>query len=242
MTRTAKFLALGLALGLLGLTGCSGQSTPTVDANAVYTQAAGTVQAALTSAAAQTPSATPTTAPTSTTEPTQAATEAPTAASSPSSQPSPVVVMTATQALSPDRAIWVSQSPADGATYNPGDTFTMTWKVKNTGTTTWSTSYLLRFYAGDQMAGAATVAFPKTVAPNDTVELSVPLKAPSNPGKYLGNWVLTNADGVNFYPVTIQITVNTAPTATKTNVPATATSTQAATATSTAEPTATPTP
>ncbi len=234
MSRYAKFLALGLALGLMGLAGCSGKATPTIDANAVYTQAAGTVQAALTSAAAQTPSATPTAAPTGTSEPTQVASVAPTAASVPSSQPTAAAVMTATQILSPDRAQWLSQSPADGTSFNPGDSFAMTWKVKNTGTTTWSTGYLLRFYAGDQMGGVATAAFPKQVVPNDTVELTVQLKAPSTPGKYLGNWVLTNADGVNFYPVTIQIGVNTAPTATNTPVPATATST--------ASPSATPIP
>src|SRR5690242_17405395 len=96
MSHQAKILALSLAVGLLALTACAGPSTPTVDPNTVYTQAAGTVQAELTRVAAQTPSATPTIAPTDTAEPTQAPTEAaPTSASQPTqagATQAPVVV------------------------------------------------------------------------------------------------------------------------------------------------------
>jgi hypothetical protein len=125
----------------------------------------------------------------------------------------------------------------------------MTWTVKNTGTTTWSTKYLLRFYAGDQLGAPASAAFPKEVKPNDSIQLSVPMKAPSAAGKYLGNWVLTNADGVNFPTyLTIQVVVaNTAsatntnaPAATQTSTPLSATAVPTATSAPTPVPTATP--
>jgi hypothetical protein len=200
----------------------------------VYTQAAGTVQAELTRVAAQTPSATPTLAPTDTAEPTQAPTEAaptsasqPTEAGAPAATQAPVAVATATRAALPDGAAWQSQTPADGTTYKPGEKFTVTWVVKNTGTTTWSTKYMIRFYAGDQMGGTASKAFPKEVKPNETVELSVDLVAPSNPGKYNGIWALTNADGLNFSPG-VSIAISVANGASATPSPATVTPTPTA--------------
>lgn len=237
MYRFARILALSLGIGGLALAGCSPKAAPTIDANTVYTQAAGTVQAELTRVAALTPSPTATTAATATTAPTD--TPVPTDASQVTVTVQPTVALPTAAPSSPDKASWQSQTPADGTSFNPGDKFNMTWKVKNTGTSTWSTKYLLRFYAGDQMAGPATSAFPKDVAPNDTVELTVALTAPSSAGKYLGNWVLTNADGVNFYPVTIQISVANAPTATNTSA---ATATHTATSAATSVPSATPTP
>jgi hypothetical protein len=103
---------------------------------------------------------------------------------------------------------------------DPGQTFTVTWTIKNVGTTTWTTAYTLRFYAGDQMGGANT-NFVKEVKPNDSIEVSTKLTAPSNAGSYSGTWVLTNADGSNFCPITIPIVVGNAPAATNTSVPAT---------------------
>ncbi|MDD5367742.1 MAG: NBR1-Ig-like domain-containing protein [Anaerolineaceae bacterium] len=221
------------AAGALTLSACSAKATPTTDANAVYTQAAGTVQAELTKAGELTPSATVTTAPTSTTEPTQASTAA---ATVPTVGTSPVPVFTATRPVSPDRAEFVSQSVADNTKVNPGQQFTLTWKVKNVGTSTWTTAYLLRYYSGAQMGGAASTNFPKEVKPNETVEVGVNLTAPLSTGTYMGNWVMTNADGVNFFPLYIQIVVGNPPTVTITVVPS------ATTAATTEVPTNTPTP
>jgi hypothetical protein len=224
---------LVFAAGALTLSACGAKATPTIDANVVYTQAAGTVAAELTKAAALTPSATATTAPTNTSEPTQAPTEA---ATVPAVTTSPVPVFTATRPLSPDRAEYVSQSVADDSKLYSGQQFTLTWKIKNVGTSTWTTAYLLRYYSGAQMGGASSTNFPKEVKPNDTVDLSINLTAPQTTGTYMGNWVLTNADGVNFFPVYIQIVVGNPPTATITVVPS------ATTAATTEVPTNTPTP
>ncbi len=228
MLRTKKIAWLAcLAAGLLTLAACTpaATGTPTPDANAVYTQAAGTVQAALTEAAAQTPSATATTAPTNTAEAAVAPTQ-PQTAVSPTALVTPIPVSTATKASLPDKAQYVSQGIADDTKFDPGAGFTITWALKNIGTTTWTTKYLLRYYSGDQMGAPATVAFPKEVKPGETVELSVNMTAPTSAGTFISNWVMTNADGVNFYPVYIQIKVGNAPTATtapptETSAPAT---------------------
>ena len=100
----------GLIAGLLGLLlmtacGSSANATPTMDANAVYTQAAAVVQVALTNAAALTPSVTVTPISTNTPIPTgTVATQA--------SLPMPVTLPSITAPAIADKAIWISNDPA----------------------------------------------------------------------------------------------------------------------------------
>lgn len=88
----------------------------------------------------------------------------------------------------------------DGTSIAPGATFTKTWRLKNIGTCTWTTSYALVFSAGDPIGAPqpATVNFPSSVAPGQTVDLSVNLTAPKTAGHYIGFWKLRNASGVLF--------------------------------------------
>ena len=86
----------------------------------------------------------------------------------------------------------------DGTNVLPGLTFTKTWRLKNVGTCTWSTSYALVFASGDQLGGASSVNLPCSVAPGQTVELSVSLTAPTAAGHYIGYWKLRNASGTPF--------------------------------------------
>ena len=86
----------------------------------------------------------------------------------------------------------------DGTTYAPGNTFTKTWRLKNVGTCTWTTSYAMIFDNGDKMGGPDSVAMPQTVAPGQNVDISVNLTAPNAGGAYRGYWKFKNANGVPF--------------------------------------------
>ena len=86
----------------------------------------------------------------------------------------------------------------DGTSFKAGDTFDKTWRLKNIGSCTWSTSYKLVFDSGNQMDAPASVAFPTSVAPGQTVDLTVKMTAPSTPGLIRGYWRLKNAGGVLF--------------------------------------------
>ena len=85
----------------------------------------------------------------------------------------------------------------DGTNVAPGLTFTKTWRLKNIGTCTWTTSYTLVFSSGDPLSGS-TVQFPNRVAPGQTVDVSVALTAPTAPGHYIGFWQFKNAAGALF--------------------------------------------
>ena len=107
---------------------------------------------------------------------------------------------TATQPVSAcDRAEFVTDvSVPDGTVFPPGADFTKTWRLKNVGTCTWNTSYKLVFHTGEQMGGPAALNLPSTVAPGQSVDLSVDLKAPNTAGTYRGYWMFKNDKDVLF--------------------------------------------
>ena len=86
----------------------------------------------------------------------------------------------------------------DGTRYDPGATFTKTWRLRNIGTCTWTTSYTMVFDSGTQMGTTASVPFGSSVAPGGTIDLSVNMTAPSSAGHYIGYWKFKNASGTLF--------------------------------------------
>lgn len=86
----------------------------------------------------------------------------------------------------------------DGTSFAPNTAFTKTWRLKNIGTCTWTTSYSLVFDSGSKMGGPTSVNLPKSVAPGQTVDISISLTAPSSAGHYIGYWKFKNASGVLF--------------------------------------------
>jgi len=98
-----------------------------------------------------------------------------------------------------DRAQFVSDvTVPDGTRFDPGTAFKKTWRLKNVGTCTWTTSYSLVFDSGTQMGAPASIAFPASVAPGATVDLTVDMTAPTTAGRYIGYWKFKNASGVLF--------------------------------------------
>src|SRR5215218_1651389 len=82
----------------------------------------------------------------------------------------------------------------DGTRYDPGATFTKTWRLKNVGTCTWAKdTYTMVFDAGTQMGSTASVPFLSAVAPGSTIDLSVNMTAPNAAGHYFGYWKFKNA-------------------------------------------------
>lgn len=79
------------------------------------------------------------------------------------------------------------------------DGFTKTWQLKNVGSCTWTSGYQVVFDSGDQMGGPATQQLTNaTVAPNQTINVSINLVAPGSPGTYRGNWKMREPGGSTF--------------------------------------------
>ncbi len=109
-------------------------------------------------------------------------------------------------ATSPDKMMYVSQKVADATTFAQNATFTMTWTIKNIGTTTWDNNYQIRLYAGTNF-GADNTHIIGTVKPGDQTNVTMDMKAPDTVGEYNSIWVITNPDGRNFGSFTLNIKV-----------------------------------
>ena len=111
-----------------------------------------------------------------------------------------------------DGATLVSQTVPDNTVLNPGQTFTKSWTLRNTGTTSWtprSTGYTLNFLNGDRMGAASSLTLSSSVAVNGQATFSVELTAPTTPGNYTGNWRMNSEVGIDFGPtVTVKIVVS----------------------------------
>jgi len=196
---------------------------PTSDVPAIRTESAATVIARLTIEAALNPSATPV-APTETEQPVLTATQEPSPTSQPTTAAEvATATATATQtAVSggntgsgtgsgvaggsnlyptttprriPDQAVFVEGTPFDGQKFAPGSSFDAVWRLKNTGTTTWTTDYHLRFARGTNMAEADRYYLAAEVKPGETVNLTADMIAPSERGIHVGYWEFVNGNG-----------------------------------------------
>lgn len=74
-----------------------------------------------------------------------------------------------------------------------GETFTKTWRFKNSGTCHWM-GYTISFLAGDRMGAPDSSPIPDTLA-GSTVDVSLELTAPTADGSYSGYFTLKNAEG-----------------------------------------------
>lgn len=214
-----------LIAGILMLTAC-GSTTPSApDAATVNTMVAQTL-AVLVTSMAQTQQAAPVLLPTN--SPTTPL--FPTLTFTPSPQPTatntPTVASTATKNPSScNKAAFVADvTIPDRTTYYAGTSFTKTCRLSNAGTCTWDSGYRVVFVNGDAMGAPASATLNKTVAPGQTVDISVTMTAPSAVREYAGYWMLQSgngglfgigADGTGKFYVDIKVISGT-PTATKT--------------------------
>jgi hypothetical protein len=178
-------------LGVMLVTACNFpvSNSPTQVPDSVRTAAAQTVEVLRTQLAVQTLPATllPSDA---------TATQSP---ANPQSTPTTLLSLTATnQPILCDRAGFIGETIPDDTPMVKGSAFTKTWTLKNTGTCTWTSAYTLVFVKGDAMAGQSRQFTNAPVAPDQTVQISVDLRAPLTKDSARGDWMLRNADGVLF--------------------------------------------
>ena len=87
----------------------------------------------------------------------------------------------------------------DGTTLTAGAPFTKTFRIRNVGSCTWTTSYAMVYVAGSLLGAPSTaINLSSSVAPGQTSDFSIPMVAPTTPGHYRSYWRFRNASGQQF--------------------------------------------
>ena len=113
-------------------------------------------------------------------------------------QAPPTAPAASTGALCTAKASFVSETVPDGTITSPGSVFTKIWRIKNTGTCSWNSSWKFIYVSGDLLGGAAVYNFPQPAAPGDTVNVPVVFTAPTDGGSYRGYWKIQSPWGFVF--------------------------------------------
>lgn len=100
----------------------------------------------------------------------------------------------------PDKAAFDSALPSPNQ-FVPGQHFYLTWKLKNTGTTTWSGKYKFYYSEGTHLADQNSYEISETVEPGGFLTVVLPATAPAETGTFKTTWTLQNPDGIPFYYV-----------------------------------------
>ncbi len=186
-------LISGLLLAACKLQAPAGAITPSQAPQAVFTAAAQTAEAMRFATISAVP---PTSLPMSSTPIIPSA--------SPTATWTLTPAFTATPTLTKTPAGWnmaeflEDVTVKDGTQFSPGQAFVKIWRLKNVGTTVWTTAYTLIIATGEQMSGAASSFLPAQASPGETLVLSLNLVAPLQAGHYRGYWSLKAPDGQVF--------------------------------------------
>ena len=79
-----------------------------------------------------------------------------------------------------------------------GENFTKTWRLRNTGTCTWTPNYSVAQIGGFKMSGQSSAYLLRSVAPGETVDVSIDLRAPGYIGGYQTEFKLVDDKGNPF--------------------------------------------
>jgi len=205
MKRKNLSLWILIAISALLFSGCQ-TSEPTQDIDAQKTGFAQTAEVQMTMTAEAQPTSTATLAPTPTLEPSATVESSET----PEEDETPMESATATQnsASGIDAAVWLSNDPPDNTVFAPGEEFTVTWTLENTGTSTWNNNYTIEFAADEQMGAEDKYFIPIDVPPNTSVQVSADFVAPDSEGMIRSTWDLVNDNDVAFYQFFVEIEVS----------------------------------
>ena len=93
----------------------------------------------------------------------------------------------------------------DNTEMKPGNTFTKTWQIQNTGTCDWNENFKFTFVGGD-LFGSDTTKIRRYIGSGSTLNVSLKMVAPSGSGTVTSSWRMADDSGNLFGQIfTVQI-------------------------------------
>ena len=104
-------------------------------------------------------------------------------------------------------ASFISENPADGASFAPGATFTKSWRFQNIGTCSWNPNYRVVYASGSKITGAETKKIGKYVNPGEITDIVYSFTVPTTAGTYKTVFYLQDDSGNTFGQFWVQFKV-----------------------------------
>ena len=105
-----------------------------------------------------------------------------------------------------DKADFISETFVDGTTVPAGQSFTKSWTIRNSGSSTWNSNYRLRWVSGTNLSSHADVQVSGTIPPGTNYTFNIPMTALNATGTYREDWKFINASGLTI-PISASSTV-----------------------------------
>lgn len=86
----------------------------------------------------------------------------------------------------------------DGQTFRPGEKFSKTWRLVNSGSCVWTGDYQIEWVYGDNVSYVDEVVLSQEVQPGDHIEVTVSMQAPDVPREYQSYWKVRADNGELF--------------------------------------------
>ncbi len=86
----------------------------------------------------------------------------------------------------------------DGTHFNAGDGFSKTWRLVNAGSCNWTNDYAIAWFSGEVFGAVTEQKFGLEVRPGQSIDITVDMTAPRQPGIHQSNWKLRDASGTLF--------------------------------------------
>ncbi len=120
----------------------------------------------------------------------------------------------------------------DETRFFPGEIFSKTWRLVNAGSCPWTNAYTVTWFSGEDIGVTRAQPLLWTVLPATSIDITVEMVAPQQPGVYQSNWKLRSERGELFgigpegeSPFWVRIVVDARETETPTPAPPEATDT-----------------
>ena len=86
----------------------------------------------------------------------------------------------------------------DDTQMKPGESFSKTWRLINSGTCAWTNAYAVVWFSGEDIGVTREQFFISQVNPGQSVDVTVDMVAPDEAGTYQSNWKLRDQQGQYF--------------------------------------------
>ena len=86
----------------------------------------------------------------------------------------------------------------DDTSFHPGDNFSKTWRLVNAGSCAWDGHYTVLWFSGDDLGTTHHLPLSERIGPGKSIDITVDMHAPQEPGTYQSNWKMSNGQGEMF--------------------------------------------